>query len=135
MHIVSLDNLKTFYDNIKEILVGKKDIEKLTLNTTDNSDNIYINSNEILSFNVVQTFTSKTFTLETPTDTTIENTYTIRFKLNSTTPTINFTVPSGSTLKWANNEAPTFNGNGSCYEITFKYMPGLNIYLGVCGEF
>jgi len=135
MHIVSLDNLKTFYDNIKDILEGKRDIEKLTINTTDNSENVYINSNEILLFNTAQTFTSKTFTLVTPADTTIENTYTIRFKLNSTTPTINFTVPSGSTLKWANNETPTFNGNGLCYEITFKYMPGLNIYLGVCGEF
>ena len=91
-------------------------------------------ADKIFIFNVAQTFSSKTFVIDLP-DETNEHTWTLRFQLSSANPSVIFTAPSGYTLKWANNETPIFNGNGSAYEITFKYIPGVKLLLGVCGEF
>ncbi len=106
----------------------------LNIVTTNDSASVTLIADKIFIFNVAQTFSSKTFVIDLP-DETNEHTWTLRFQLSSANPSVIFTAPSGYTLKWANNETPIFNGNGSAYEITFKYIPGVKLLLGVCGEF
>ena len=85
-------------------------------------------------FTTEQASATKTFNIVAPNDTTNEYTWTLRFKTGNSAPSITFNVPNNYTLRWANNTAPTFNAD-TVYEITFKYMPTLNIMLGVWGGF
>lgn len=68
------------------------------------------------------------------TSTTYEATWSIRFKIStSTVPTISFAVNGTAyTILWANGTTPTFE-SGKAYEITFKQID--TIFLGVCGVF
>lgn len=136
MTAITLDNLDRFLTNLKSMIGSKQDAApSLTINTTNNTSAVSVDANTILVFNTLQTYSSKTFNIVAPPDNTNEYTWTIRFQLNTTNPTISFNAPSGYTLRWANNTVPSFAGNGAGYEITFKYIPGVNLLLGVCGEF
>lgn len=136
MTAITLDNLDRFLTNLKSMIGSKQDAApSLTINTTNNTSAISVDPNTILVFNTLQTYSSKTFNIVAPSDTTKEYTWTIRFQLNTANPTIAFNPPSGYTLRWANNTTPSFTGSGAGYEITFKYIPGVNLLLGVCGEF
>ena len=132
--LINLSNLNRFLSNIKSLLAGKQDITPFTIDTTNDSSSINIHPDSVVVLNTAQTFSSKTFNLIAP-DGITERTWTLRFQLNSTSPTITFNPPSGYALKWANSEAPEFTGGGKAYEITFKYIPGVNLILGVYGEF
>lgn len=124
---ISLENLQYFYNIIKN---------KSTINTTNDSNNVILYPNNTVIFNTAQTFNTKTFTINIDDiNNNIEYIWSTRFLLNSSSPTINFSLPSGYTLKWANSETPEFTGGGKAYEITFKYIPGVNIIMGVYGEF
>jgi len=132
---INLSNLERFLNNLKNILDNKRDMtESLTTITTNDSATISLQLNEIIVFNNAQTFSSKSFNIIAPEDSTKEYTWTLRFLLGDVTPNITFNIPTGYTLKWANSETPEFLPN-KAYEITFKYIPGVNLILGVCGGF
>lgn len=113
----------------KEILT-----ETFTPLSTNDTSTVNINPNNIIVFNSTQTFESKSFNIIIPEEINKEYTWTLRFVLGDTTPSITFNTPAGYTLKWANNTVPTFSAN-TAYEITFKHIPGVNLLLGVCGGF
>lgn len=123
---VQLNQLGTTINSIKLI--------PLNIISTNNDSTIDLIEDDILSFSSAQSFTSKIFNIKL-TDQTNEHTWTLRFQLSSSSPNISFNPPPGYTLNWANGETPAFTGNGAAYEITFKYLPGVNLILGVCGEF
>lgn len=134
--IITIDNLERFLTNINVKLSEKQDSAQLfTLNNSNDTSEVSIEPNSILVFTTLQTFDSKNINIIAPSDTTREYTWTIRFQLGSVLPNITFNPPTGYTLRWANNTVPLFSGNGVGYEITFKYIPGVNLLLGVCGEF
>ena len=120
---------KEYIDNAVESVSNM-----FTINTTNDINAVSLSPNSIVVFNNVQTFATKTFNLVAPTVFDKEYTYTLRFKTGSIIPTIVFNAPSGHTLRWANGKTPVFTTD-MVYEITFKYMPGLNIMLGVWGGF
>ena len=130
---------KSYVDNlivdVKNTLETKQDIiDDLTVNTTNTTSALDLEANSIIVFNVTQTFTSKIFNIKVPENTSKEYTWTLRFLLGDTVPAITFNAPSNYTLRWANNTAPTYTVN-TAYEITFKYIPGVNLILGVWGGF
>ena len=106
----------------------------LTILTTNDTSPVDLHCNDIVVFTTEQASATKTFNIVAPNDTTNEYTWTLRFKTGNSAPSITFNVPNNYTLRWANNTAPTFNAD-TVYEITFKYMPTLNIMLGVWGGF
>lgn len=132
---INLSNLERFLNNLKNLLDKKQDIaESFTTITTNDSTQVSLPLNEIIVFNTTQSFSSKSFNIVAPEDSTKEYTWTLRFSLGDVTPNITFNTPTGYTLKWANSETPEFKPN-KAYEITFKYIPGVNLILGVCGGF
>lgn len=136
MIAIGPNNIKTINN---QSLIGSSNIELLCsslikLNNTNNSNNVDLYPDEVLVFSKAQTFSSKTFNI-TLTDNVYDYTWTLKFQLSSTSPSITFNIPTNYTLKWANGITPTFSGNGAIYEITFKHVPGINAILGVVGEF
>lgn len=117
-------------------LLNEKNTILINNITTNNNSSIDLNPDVVNVFSTTQTFTSKTFNINIPTDNTKEYTWTLRFLIGSvsSSPLISFTASNNFTIRWANNETPLFNPN-KAYEITFKYIPGVNLLLGVCGEF
>jgi hypothetical protein len=136
MIAIGPNNIKTINN---QSVIGYGNIELLCsqlikLNNTNNSQSVDLYSNEVLVFSKAQIFSSKTFNIKL-TDSIYDYTWTLKFQLSSTSPTITFNVPTNYTLKWANGITPTFSGNGAIYEITFKHIPTINAILGVVGEF
>lgn len=125
----------TGYDLVS--LLNEKQNTILINNITSNDENtIELNPDVVNIFSYNQTFNSKVFNINIPSDRTKEYTWTLRFLIGdvSSAPSISFTASNDFTIRWKNNEIPLFNSN-KAYEIVFKYIPGVNLLLGVCSEF
>lgn len=132
--IASKTEVDSQLDELRALIDGMSSQSNLTILTTNDSDSVDLNADTVTVFNTSQTFTSKSFNMLIPDNRTKEYTWTLRFLMGGSTPSITFNAPSNFTIRWANSTSPTFSAD-TAYEVTFKYIPGVNLLLGVYGGF